>query len=347
MHDSLLKRILVVDDEVFYRTMIQQFLTRMNYSCEIAEGAAEALQMLSAAHFDLVVSDIRMKGLDGLQLMKAVKEEYPHVEFIIMTGYPDDYSYSDIIDAGAADFIAKPFDLGKLRAKIERIDRELSTLKKLKVANDAMQWEAGVNASMADLSKALLASTPIGDISRLVLEHARKLTQSPFGYICYIDRETGHSVSVCMSGDSCQAEGNPDQEKVPHELESLWAGVIENRQAFLTNNAPACPGSVPGLAQTRRLLSVPSLLGEDLTGQVAVADSDRDYTERDQELLERLATIYALAIQRKWGEDELRKAHDALEELLHERSAKLSKAGELLRKSMKSLESLRHDVSNE
>ena len=61
---------------------------------------------------DLVVSDIKMKGMDGVALMQEARRSYPQVPFIMMTGYALEYSYHDTINAGASDFIAKPFSLG-------------------------------------------------------------------------------------------------------------------------------------------------------------------------------------------------------------------------------------------
>ena len=123
--------ILVVDDEEYYRTFLQDYFQIVGYSFKGASDAAEALGILRQDNIDLVVSDIRMKEKNGVELMQKAHTDYPDIPFIIMTGYAPEYSYEDIINAGAADFIAKPFSLGELKAKILRILKEAETQRQL------------------------------------------------------------------------------------------------------------------------------------------------------------------------------------------------------------------------
>ncbi len=123
--------ILVVDDEESCRSLLQDYFQITGYLFKGASDAAEALEILSQDKIDLVVSDIRMKGKNGIELMQKAHKDYPDIPFIIMTGYAPEYSYEDIINAGATDFIAKPFSLGELKAKILRIQKEKKTQRQL------------------------------------------------------------------------------------------------------------------------------------------------------------------------------------------------------------------------
>ena len=133
MSDEALPMVLVVDDEEECRQVIRDFLKMTKHPCKGAANASEALALLSQGDIDLVVSDIKMDGKDGVELMQETHRDYPHIPFIIMTGYAPEYSYEAIIEAGASDFIAKPFSLGELKAKICRIQREQNTLRRLQV----------------------------------------------------------------------------------------------------------------------------------------------------------------------------------------------------------------------
>jgi putative two-component system response regulator len=135
----LLQRILVVDDEEPYRQLLEKFLQTMGYSCDVAASAHEAAERLQAQKFDLVISDIRMKGKDGVQLMMETKKSLPQLHFIIMTGHAADYTYQEIIGAGAADYITKPFEMGELKAKLERIGRERMIMEQLEAANEELK----------------------------------------------------------------------------------------------------------------------------------------------------------------------------------------------------------------
>ncbi|MFZ0450093.1 MAG: response regulator [Desulfatiglandaceae bacterium] len=153
------KRILVVDDEEMIRTTAGAFMEKIGYECETAEDAEQALDVLSQKSFDLVISDISMPGMDGIQFMKKAKESYPELPFMIMTGYAVDYSYAEIIAAGASDFIPKPFDLKELKAKTERINREKGILADLQESNEQLESaiekanQMAVQAELASLAK--------------------------------------------------------------------------------------------------------------------------------------------------------------------------------------------------
>ncbi len=156
---SSIKRILVVDDEEMIRETAGAFMEKLGYDCEAVEDAERALGLLSEQSFDLVISDISMPGMDGIQLMKEVRASHPDLAFMIMTGYTVDYSYAEIIAAGASDYVHKPFDLKELKAKIERIDREKGILAELQESNDQLETaieranQMAVQAELASLAK--------------------------------------------------------------------------------------------------------------------------------------------------------------------------------------------------
>ena len=143
MQNDYFRSILVVDDEDINRDLIQESLLEAGYVCVVASDADQALETLSRMHFDLVVCDIVMEGKDGISLMKEARGSYPHLQFIIMTGYSDLYSYSDIIGAGATDYVTKPFSMSDLVARLERIRWQKWTEEELRKYQD--QLEALVN----------------------------------------------------------------------------------------------------------------------------------------------------------------------------------------------------------
>ena len=133
MSDEALPMVLVVDDDDECRRVIQDYFKMTRCPCKEAANAAEALALLCQGDIDLVVSDIKMADKDGIDLMLEAHRDYPHIPFIIMTGFAPEYSYEAIIEAGASDFIAKPFSLGELKAKICRIHREQNILRRLQL----------------------------------------------------------------------------------------------------------------------------------------------------------------------------------------------------------------------
>ncbi|NPV60475.1 MAG: PAS domain S-box protein [Actinobacteria bacterium] len=198
---------------------------------------------------------------------------------------------------------------------------------------ETLAWESEVNRSMAELSGALLAQASLEDVSQVVLENAKRLTRSPYGYVGYIDSDTGYLISPTLTRDVWGECGMEEKSVVFKEFKGLWGWVLRNRQPLLTNDAAADPRStgVPeGHIPIERFLSVPALLGGALVGQVAVANSERDYDHRDLEVLGRLADLYAMAVLRMWSEAELDRYRKNLEDMVRERTRELERVNRML-----------------
>ena len=104
-------RILIVDDEKMICSILAQRLSKEGYDCVMADNGREALTSFYKNDFSLIISDIRMPQMNGLDLLKNVKAVRPHMMFIIMTAYPDVNMVVEAIRLGATDFIIKPIEL--------------------------------------------------------------------------------------------------------------------------------------------------------------------------------------------------------------------------------------------
>ncbi len=112
--------ILVVDDEPDITEMISHALTRKGYACRTAENADDALKLLAKFSFDVVITDIRMPGMSGVDLLKIIKAEF-NADVMVMTGFTEEYDYESVVVAGAADFIQKPISFRELVIRLKRV----------------------------------------------------------------------------------------------------------------------------------------------------------------------------------------------------------------------------------
>ncbi len=179
---------------------------------------------------------------------------------------------------------------------------------RLTAADAALAREAQINVQLSGVLKSLLAPKSIEEISDIVLECAKKLTTSRFGYVAYIDTATGYLISPTLTKevwDKCNVE---DKNIIFKKFNGLWGWVLDNKKSLLTNNLsehPKSKGTPKGHIRIDNFLSAPSVIGEKLMGQVSVANSERNYTQRDLEVIERLAEFYALAVERVRNEQKL------------------------------------------
>lgn len=117
------KHILIVDDDPEILESIREYIELSGYSSYTAPGAEEALEFLKTNPVDVIISDIMMKGMNGLQLIEIVKAEY-EVGIIIMTGFVSEYTYEEVIGKGADDFIYKPARLEELVLRLQKVIRQ-------------------------------------------------------------------------------------------------------------------------------------------------------------------------------------------------------------------------------
>jgi diguanylate cyclase (GGDEF)-like protein len=123
--------ILVVDDDDLVRVTLNVLVASLGYTCVVASSGNEALRILKESSVDLVLSDIVMPGMDGLELLAHIRKEYKNTDVILATGFSERSSYADVIKAGAMDFLKKPIEQAELEAKLARAFRERDLIQRL------------------------------------------------------------------------------------------------------------------------------------------------------------------------------------------------------------------------
>jgi DNA-binding NtrC family response regulator len=121
-------KVLVVDDEAAVRFSLREILQAAGHDVREAEDGLTALATLEAAPVDLVISDLRMPGLDGLALLERVRAGWPETQFVLVTALGDERTAVRALKLGAYDYLPKPFDNEELRATVERA-REILSLR--------------------------------------------------------------------------------------------------------------------------------------------------------------------------------------------------------------------------
>ncbi len=117
--------VLVLDDEPIVGKRLKPALEKDGYVVEVFEDGRSALARLQEKEFDIVVTDVRMDEVDGIQVLEAVQRMSTRIKVIIITGYATVELAREALAKGAFDFIAKPFKPLDLRAVIEKAAREL------------------------------------------------------------------------------------------------------------------------------------------------------------------------------------------------------------------------------
>lgn len=116
-------RLLIVDDEELLARQLQKYLSRQGFTVEMATSALAALETLKSQSFDLLVTDLNMPGVGGIELIRRAKAIYPQLQFIIVSANKSPEIYELALSMGIAGFLYKPLSLDEL---LEAIDRGMS-----------------------------------------------------------------------------------------------------------------------------------------------------------------------------------------------------------------------------
>ena len=152
--------ILIVDDDETLLELIRSRFTSEGLSCQTVTSAKTALELLGESPFDILITDIALPDIDGLELTREVKRRNPNMIVIVMTGFSEDFTHDGALDAGASDFIRKPFTPKELLTRLRQVktQEELFRSKKeiekrVKELEDFYEMAVGRELRMIELKK--------------------------------------------------------------------------------------------------------------------------------------------------------------------------------------------------
>lgn len=155
------ENILIVDDDIDILELLQRHLQSMDYHTYKAVSVKEALFILKDTFIDLLITDIQMPEIDGLQLLKFANEHYLEIPKLVVTGYPSVEGTLEVIKSGATDYLTKPFTKSELKEAIDKALSQNTTRKKSK--SNTIRSTSNIYSDMVGESTAFRKVTNIID----------------------------------------------------------------------------------------------------------------------------------------------------------------------------------------
>lgn len=117
-------RILIIDDERIVCERLTHALEKFGFEVEAYTDSQEALDRIAAQRFDVLITDIKMRGPSGIDVLHFVRQHHPSTKVIVITGFATVETATEVLKGGAVDFIPKPFKMSQLRDLILRLAEE-------------------------------------------------------------------------------------------------------------------------------------------------------------------------------------------------------------------------------
>jgi putative nucleotidyltransferase with HDIG domain len=170
-------RLLIVDDEKSICDILSQYLQRLKYRVTTANSGEKAIQVLEGGDVDLVLTDIKMPGISGVDLLKWIRERSPGVPVLMTTGYPTLDTAIEALKLGAFDYLTKPFHLEEIGEKIKRA----LTGKRLEEENLVFSKLV----SLHEVTKVLATTYKISELNQKFLDFSTKIARADGGALMF------------------------------------------------------------------------------------------------------------------------------------------------------------------
>jgi DNA-binding NtrC family response regulator len=129
MNENKKTSVLILDDETIVIKRLKPALEKTGYEVEAFSQSAEASRRIMEKDFDIVITDLKMEGLDGMQFLTKVKERSPATEVIVITGFATMETANESFQKGVFDFLAKPFKIAEIQEVLKRAELKIAERK--------------------------------------------------------------------------------------------------------------------------------------------------------------------------------------------------------------------------
>jgi len=207
-------RVLIVDDDEPHAQAVAESLERVGYDCVVAASGERGVQLIESDQFDVVITDLRMDDVDGLQILKKTREEAPDSEVILLTGHFSFQSALAAGQAGASMYLTKPVDISELRQAVEKASTRIRLLRKNAELNRRLDEKFGFEG--------VIGNSP--GMTR-VIERLRQIAPSPTTVLIRGESGTGKELVARALHQNSDRKNKPF---VPLNISALPESILES-----------------------------------------------------------------------------------------------------------------------
>lgn len=305
MSEEKIKRngeILIVDDEESVRNLLINILRKEGYSVHSAGNGVEALKVYKKDTFDLIISDIKMPEMDGIELLKNIKQQSPEEIIIMMTGYGSLDTAMIALKQGAYDYIMKPFSVDEIRVSVN------NAMERYRLIRENVRLKETLE--LFEISKAISKTIDLKDLLQLILTSALNKVGATRGSLMILDEENKDLVIRASVGiedeivKDCRVKiGQGIAGRVAEDGKPILISDVSEHQLFNKLSHQFSDKSfisVPLIgAKKEDMVSIPLKADRMIIGVLNLnkPESSKPFTEGDLNFLSILASQAAISIE--------------------------------------------------
>lgn len=312
------EKIIIVDDESDVLDLCKRILETKDYQVTIARTGQEAVEFAKKEHFDLLLTDIRMPGMNGLEVAQAIKQFASDVICVTMTGYSTMDMAIEALKLGIDDFIMKPFSPDELGVAISKaLDKERLRKENFRLRSLIPLFE---------LNKTLLGTVEVEEVLRRLFDIAKTEMKADFAKIYTFDNG---KIVAHFETDAPQ-EVSQNQKEASYQLAKL---IFEDNQQLILSTQGDGPQQLSLLEQLGMQFAIATPLKSKKSnlGALILARSQNDFAASDSGFLSVLASQASIALENAHLFGEIQAAYEELKMLDHMKSEFINIAAHELR----------------
>jgi len=273
-------RILIIDDDPDMHGILQTCLAPLEYDVVAAENGRQGLERLESGPFSAVILDLMLPDLDGIEILRRIREQWPEIEVIMLTAYASLETAIEAVRLGAYDYVTKPFRLDAIRSAVKRAMEKRHLVARL--------------AAIQDLSREMALSLDVHQVAETVLDFVGRVLKFQNCGLWLIDKEQDELYRLAARGTEQQAVPvlSLSNEKV------IIVVVARSGEPLYVPDARQVPSYVTVEAANQAALAMPLRLQGRVIGVLNVESAEADaFGADDVRLLSILAVQAAVAIE--------------------------------------------------
>ncbi len=212
------KSVLVVDDDYGARLLVQKILEKENYKLTLCSNGFEAFEYLKKDSFELMISDLRMEGMDGIDLLKKVRISDPNLAVIILTGHASIQTAIEALRLGAIDYLTKPINADELRIRVKKAVERINLENRLTEIERQLTYNATVTTANHEINQPLTVILSGVDMIKMEFEKKHITDSKIRNYLNLIEKSSLRIANILRS---LREISTPVIQKIPHGMRMI------------------------------------------------------------------------------------------------------------------------------